>query len=152
MNDRIIIVGIAEGLNRIDGIKAVREAFEMGLGPAKEIWDSVPRAVYASTWGVDVNDAISVLEVRNVRFLIGYIQSEPRLEPFECAACGARPYTWMDPDLFLDEEHLELFGRRLLCLHCWQSPMGDVLVRMEKRLRPQSRWDLLMDREDTCLK
>jgi hypothetical protein len=155
MDDRILIVGspgATESLGRVNGIKAIREAFEMGLGQAKEIWDSRPRSVYASTWNVDVHRAMQVLRDQDIWFLHGNYPADPLLEPFECAACGATPYTWMDPELFLDDEHIELFGRRLLCAQCWRSPMGEVLVRIEKRLRPPSRWDRLMDREDTCLK
>jgi hypothetical protein len=150
MSDRIIVMDTPE-MGLLAGIRAVREAFNLDLRDAKHAWEARPKEVYPENCGVKTQQALAVLRNYGVWFLYGNSSADPILDPFECAACGSRPSTWIDPELFLDGEHIELFGRRLLCSHCWQSPMGDVLIRMEKRLRPQSRWDFLMDREETCL-
>jgi hypothetical protein len=155
---KIVILGCKQG--RIHGIKALRQAFSngeslMGLKDAKDIWDRVllkPTSVTPAFWGTDHWEVSTSLSLDEVTHVWGLFGSDPRLDPYECAACGdSRPYTWIDADLFLDPEHIEVFGGRLLCKSCWRSPLGELLPRIESRVRPPSRWDLLMNREDTCL-
>ena len=143
-----VIIGVNS--QRLKAIKAVKEALLCGLVDAKRIVEEAPVTVYPEIWGPTAAHVEVVLETDDISFLVG-CGSEPRLDPFECASCGRPPRTWIDAEMFLDPEHIEVFGGRLLCPECWKSPMELVLPQIEKRVRPASRWDLLMDRCETCL-
>lgn len=143
---KLIIVGGSQILV----IKTIREVFGYGLREAKQVWDNRPTIIELSQTEVSPQEAHEAFSQQKVIHLIGEGRV-PDLLRMSCVCCGETPCTWIDEDLFLDPEHIEVFGRQLLCRGCAKMPMGELLPRIEKAVRPTSRWDLLMERHTTCL-
>lgn len=153
MEYRIIIIE-GGGVGRIEGIRIAREALALGLKEAKVMWDRIHGSKVAcivpALWGFTHLEVSHVFTEHNLQHVYG-TGVDPHLDPFECAGCGDVPCTWIDKELFLDPEHIEVFGGKLLCSTCMELPMGELLPLIESRVRPPSLWDRLMERKSTCL-
>lgn len=57
-----------------------------------------------------------------------------------CAGCG-NPVAkrWINPELFIDPEDIELYGSKGLCFDCWNRPF-DVMMA---KIAPPSSWERL---------